>query len=470
MQTLLRHGLFVLVDQLGLRDRRLAPGHASDELATARVGRRLALALADLGPTFVKLGQFLSTREDLVPEAIARELATLQDRAPTLRAAVIHRCVAEQLGRPAHAAFAWFDDEPLAAGSIAQVHRARTHEGQDVVVKVRRPGIERTLEADLAVLRALARRAAAHSEDLARIDPVGLVDELGRSLRLELDFEREAACLRRMRDEVGSTAHVPAGVDALSSGRVLTMEWIDGTSLAAAQDGVDRRGLAARVVACFATQYLCASMFHADPHAGNLLLRRDHTLALLDLGATGTIDATMRRTLLQVAAAAAERDGERLAEVGLAMFHAPADLDRAGYRRDLGAFLDDLVNRPLGEVPFADVTAKLMTLARRHRLRFRPEYFVLLRSAALLDGVLRDLDPTIDPIGVTRAHIVRNALTARWFKVAVWLLARMAALRVGRWLRVLGGYGRRLRRRLPASRTRTRLLPAPPTLRHPSHG
>jgi ubiquinone biosynthesis protein len=430
VRVLVRHGLLGLADQLGLGDRRLTARHARGEMPAARLGRRLALALDDLGPTFVKLGQFLSAREDLLPAATVRELARLQDGAATLPARVIRRQVAAALGRPLADAFAWFDDQPLAAGSIAQVHRARTRDGAEVVVKVRRPGIETRIADDLALLEVIARRAAARSAEIARLDPLALLAELETSLRLELDFDREAACLRRMRGAVGTSARVPRVHDELSAGPVLTMEWIDGVKLTSLPPEADPARVARAVVGCFATQYLTAGMFHADPHGGNLLYTRDGRLALIDLGATGDLDPGMRRTLLHIAAAAGRRDGARLAEVGLELVHAPADLDRHAFCDDLGRLLDDALSRPIGELRVDELSRGVFAAARRHRLRLRWEYFLLFRSAGLVDGVLRGLDPTLDPVAATRAHIVRHALTRRWAGSALWLGWQTARLRL----------------------------------------
>ena len=206
------------------------------------------------------------------------------------------------------------------------MHRATTLAGDTVVVKVRRPGIERTVDDDISLPSRLAARIADRVPDIARHDPVGVLEELGRNLREELDFDRETSSLARMRDSVGATARVPRAYPALSSRSVLTMEWIDGRKLSEARDPRARRVAASRIVASFATQYLSTGVFHADPHAGNVMITADGHIALLDLGSIGILDNDLRKARIRLSAAALQRDGRRMARA-VAMVHAPDALD-----------------------------------------------------------------------------------------------------------------------------------------------
>jgi ubiquinone biosynthesis protein len=440
VQVFLRAGVAELLDPRGRGD--------------ARLGRRLAAALADLGPTFVKLGQVLATREDLIPPGVARELAALEDRSPPFSAAAARRRIQSALGAPVEVVFARFDDEPLAAGSIAQIHRARTHAGVEVVVKVRRPGIRRVVEDDLALLAALAARVAARSPAVARHDPVGFVAELGKGLRRELDLAAEARALAAMATLLPRSSRVPRVYPTLSSGDVLTMEFVAGRRVRDLDDPALRRATARRLAACFAQQWLRGDLFHADPHAGNLMVGARGELVLLDLGAVGTLGARERGDLLRLAAAAAARRGDRMAGALLGMVHAPADLDRAAYERDMGRLCEQLTGRPMGEVRVGEAVQEAFALAQRHGLRFRAEHFLLMRSAMLVDGVLRSLDPALDPVRAVRAHVLRSCWRPRWTIPAAFLVASFVAARAQVLGRAIIRHVQRLVRLLPP-----RLLP-----------
>jgi ubiquinone biosynthesis protein len=411
VRVLVRHGVLGVLDQL----------RRGERSAGQKLGRRLAKALDDLGPTFVKFGQILSTREDIVPLAFAAELGGLRDDAAPIPVGAVRRQIERSLGTPVSLAFARFDDIPLAAGSIAQVHRACTFDGDEVVVKVRRPGIEKTIADDLELLRTAIDKLTEVFPALGRHDADGFAREFGRGLFAELDFEREAAAIARMRKILGSTASVPRVYPALSTREVLTMELVEGRAISELRDPDERTAVARTLVGCFANQYLLGAMFHADPHAGNILRRPDGGIALLDLGSVGDQNATTRRALMRLSMAAARRNGTAMARAVLSMVHAPDDLDADAYEREMGALLDTLVDRPLGELRIGEVLREVFALVRTHGLRFRSEYFLLFRSAMIVDGVLRGLDPTLDPIAATRSHIMRSWYRPRWIGPALWL-------------------------------------------------
>lgn len=407
VQTFTRHGFISVIDQLGFSDKSLAGRHDGRRVH-ARFGRRLALALSDLGPTFVKLGQLMATREDILPPAVTTELATLQEHARPLSEKVVRKQIEGELGAPVEELFRSFDVEPLAAASIAQVHRAQTHDGEAVVVKVQRPGIAQQITEDLALLQYLAELLDSRVEDSRRYDPKGLVAEFSASLRAELDFRQEARAYQRMERVVGNTCHLPRVLDELSSERVMTLEFVRGRKVTAVRKKVARRALAHQILRAFTRQILQAGYFHADPHPGNLLaLSGSDQLALLDFGAVGTIDRSTRDGLFRLAAAAAARDGRALARALLSMADVTVPIDEAAYTEDVGTFLHGMLERNLHEVPLAEMTGELFEITRRYGLHVRAEYFLLIRASVILDGVLRELDPELDPLLEARPHILR---------------------------------------------------------------
>ncbi len=408
---MLRHGLGSIVDQLGYRDVDLSPGVTQVDRQAARLGRRLALALTDLGPTFVKLGQVLSTRDDLLPPAVTTELVRLQQHVRPVEGARVRQELERTLRAPLRLHFAHFDERPLASASIAQVHRARTVGGEDVVVKVRRPGLVARVEEDLGLLGRLAEIVEERIEEARPLAPRQLVAEFAGSLRHELDFRHEAAALARMREVVGVTARVPRVHEPLCTEALLTLEYLDGARITDVQ-GAARRRMATQLLSTFVHQVLGAGFFHGDPHPGNLLALPGSSVGLLDLGSVGELTEGMQRDLVRMARAAVARDGPGLAEAMTALLQPPGPTDPEGYRADVGAFLDRLLAEDLRQIRFGDIAQEVWGLVRAHQLRLEPGYFRLLRAGVTLDGVLRELDPTLDPLHAARADILRVTVTS----------------------------------------------------------
>ncbi|MEM6928400.1 MAG: AarF/ABC1/UbiB kinase family protein, partial [Myxococcota bacterium] len=351
-------------------------------------------------------------RDDVFPPEITTELATLQQDVRPVATPRIRDAVARGLGRGIEAHFAWFDPEPLAAASIAQVHRATTLDGRAVVCKVRRPGVERQVEDDLALLGSLAELLDQRVDEVRRYDPRGLFAEFAESLRGELDFRREAEALARIREVVGDTAIVPEPLPELSSERVLTMTYVPGTRLSAVHDPEVRAGLARQLLRTFVRQILRAGVFHADPHPGNLMVA-DGRLVLLDFGAVGTFSTQMREELVGIATAAAQRDGHQLARAMLPLIAPPGPPDVAVYEAQVGTFLHDLLAQDLGAVRLRDLSEQVWQLSRDHALRLRPGYLQLLRTVATLDGVIESLDPGLDPVRAAQAYVLGETVAVR---------------------------------------------------------
>ena len=359
----------------------------------------LRLALEDLGTTFVKIGQILSTRGDILPPAYQAELARLQDGAPPEPAAAIRAVVAAELGRAVEEAFPSFCPEPLASASIGQAHAATTGDGMEVVVKVRRPAVVEQVERDLLLLERMAGWADRHSEHARRNDLVGLAHEFATTLRAELDYLREAANAERFAAAFTGDpgVHIPHVFRDLTTSRVLTLERIrglkvtDDAGLAAA--GVDRAELARRAATIEMKMVFEDGFFHADPHPGNFFIEPDGRIGLIDFGMVGTVDATTRLTLVKVMAALATRDGDGLVDAFLDLGIAGTVVDRNDLRADLLALASTMLDHPLGEVSLAALLHELLAVVRSHRLRLPANLALLAKTIGMCEGVGAQLDP-----------------------------------------------------------------------------
>ena len=373
-----------------------------------RDARRFREALEELGPTFVKLGQMISGRTDLFPEALTSELRKLHDAAAPFAADIARRTVEEETGSGIPALFATFDDVPMAAASMAQVHCATLHDGTPVVVKVQRPGIEAMVEADIAILRRAARLLGAAVPSLRALNLPQLIEEFAATLRGELDFEREAKNAERFaqanRDE--PAVFVPRVFPQASARRVLTMEHSPG-------ERVDLRGpepaataaLAQTLMRLFLTHVFEHGVFHADPHPGNVFLMPDGRLCFHDFGALGELPPRVQASLRELFLAVMARDAGWAASAYLGMGGATGELDRAAFTRDLAGALDRYYSESAaGRQSFSAIMHAFVKLGREHHIRLLRETALLVRAFAELEALVRDLDPQFSSLGAFRAY------------------------------------------------------------------
>jgi ubiquinone biosynthesis protein len=281
--------------------------------------RQLRLALEELGPTFVKLGQLLSARADITPPRVQQELAKLRDHAPSIPQAKIVAELERSLGSKSSALFATLEMAPMACGSIAQVHRGTLHNGLRVAVKVRRPGVRADIDADVSLLRTLARLVACLSSRVRAYDPVAILDEFAGLLRAETDFISEAGNLEAVRRtfEVSDAVTIPRVLIEMSGESVLVMDWIEGIPLSDRERleevGANRAGLARAILRAYGVMIFQSDRFHADPHPGNLITMEGERLGLIDFGEVGSVEPAERAALLGMITAVLGRDGEALA-------------------------------------------------------------------------------------------------------------------------------------------------------------
>jgi ubiquinone biosynthesis protein len=359
----------------------------------------LRLALEELGPTFIKIGQLLSTRADLLPAAYQDELSKLQDSGPRIPAETVRETLKSELQAGPEAAFASFGEEPLAEGSIGQAHAATLHDGTEVVVKIRRPGVVEVVEQDLEILQNLAARANRRWEAAVRYELVDLAYEFAGSLREQLDFLREARNAERFATNFAHhpDVQIPRVFSELTTSRVITLERVYGmkiTDLGALDAaGVDRHALADRAAGVTAKMIFADGFFHADPHPGNFFVQRSGRIGIIDFGLAGRLDDRVRERLRRLLVAFVRDDPERLADALLALGVSARQVDRSGLSRDLGKLLRRYVGRSVGEIALGPAIRELLSIARRHSLRLPPDLALVLGVVIVDEGIAAQLDP-----------------------------------------------------------------------------
>ncbi len=383
---------------------------------TQSVARRFRLFLSDLGPTFVKLGQVLSTRGDLLPAEYIDELSVLQDQAPPVTMDVVRGQIQKAFGRPLEELFSRFDAEPLAAASMAQVHRACTIGGDEVVVKVQRPDITETLQADISVLHSVARMLEAVIEEVGVYTPTGIVEEFDRAIREELDFLAEAGNIRAFyanhRDRPGHK--VPKVYDELTSRTVLTMEFIQAPKLSAAtMTEEDKKKLATIIMEGAFQQLFEDGLFHGDPHPGNLLILPGPVLAMIDFGLVGRVSRQMQDTLINLVLAIALKDSESAARILYRMGTPDARCNLMAFKADIDGVLHTYLPTSLKDIDTRHLLRDLLDLAVTYKIRIPREYAILTRAAIALEGIIRSLYADM-PVGDLFLPYAKRLLAERY--------------------------------------------------------
>lgn len=369
-----------------------------EALARHTPEKRIRLALTDLGPTFIKLGQLMSTRPDVVGLKLADELKQLQADVPADPPDVVRDVIESELGQPVEELFAEFDDTPIASASIGQVHCARLHSGESVVVKIQHSDIENTVREDLDVLTGLALLAERVPE-LAVYRPASTVAEMGRVLRRELDFGREERNLQQFcsRYEANSTIRMPRPFTDYCTARVLTMERIDGIKLRERDrlvaEGFDLEEVARRGAKLYLDMIFEAGFFHADPHPGNIVLLPANCIGLLDFGMVGRIEETLREDIEEMLLAISQQDVSLLTSLIVRVGDTPPDLDEGALAVDVADFLGDYANQSLDRFDLSGALADMTEIIHRHRISLPPQTALLLKTLITLEGTGKLLSP-----------------------------------------------------------------------------
>ncbi|MFP6669309.1 MAG: AarF/ABC1/UbiB kinase family protein [Pirellulales bacterium] len=377
--------------------------------AIARRSRetRIRMALMELGPTFIKLGQILSTRPDLVGVELAAELGLLQGDVDADPPAAVYETIEQELGRPVDELFELFEDTPMASASIGQVHRARLKDGQEVAVKVQHQAIEKKMRVDLDILAGLAQMAERVPE-FANYRPQATVAEFQRTLRRELDFGREERNMQQFAKDFANekSIKIPTALDDYSTSRVLTMELIDGIKLtdrrAMAAAGLDLQEVARRGATLFLEMIFSHGWYHADPHPGNIVLLKGNAIGLLDFGMVGRIDESLREDLERILAAIVSQDAEALSSLIMRIGEVPLNLDEPALRMDLADFVVHFGNQPLDAFDLSGALGEMTEIIRRYHIMLPAQVAMLFKTLIMLEGTASAIYPHFSLMQVMR--------------------------------------------------------------------
>jgi ubiquinone biosynthesis protein len=452
--VLARHGFGELIDRLNLtryvpalkRLRSLPVEEATKLDREASAARRLRLVFEELGPSFVKLGQMLSGRPDLIGEPYLNELGRLRDHVAPFDFAHVKRCVEHELGGPIDEVFRAFNPKCLASGSMAQVHCATTVEGDDVVVKVKRPGIDKIVLTDVDLMMQIAELLEKRVPEFGVLRPTLVVEEFARGIKRELDFITEASLTRRFAKsfEGDRTVCVPAVYWEYTTSSVLTLQRITGVPVSSPEalkrKGVDLKKLARHIAEVFMKQFYNTGLFHADPHAGNLLVCDHDVLCILDFGLVGQLSDSLREQLGTLMIATVQGKVEVVVEVftDMGILGDVSDLD--GLKAEIRDLLDRYYGIPLKLVDNRRLFLEVMETARRYQAVMPREFVLLARSFTTIEGIALSLDSDFDISAVAKPYARRL--------VAQKLSPVRIARRLGRILWELAGMVRRTPRGL----------------------
>lgn len=426
--TLFKYGFDDVVNRLDLPGKMLIDRIYKEEKEMS-TWERIRHTLEELGPTFIKFGQVISTRPDLVPLPLILELRKLQDEVAPEKYSAIRRKVEESFHKPLEEVFSFFEEDPLAAASLAQVHRAVLRENQQVVaVKVQRPGIRHIIETDLYILEIIARRLNERMEGARVYDLPGLVRELRRSLFQEIHFTHEVRNMKIARANFAEIPEIliPQVYSDYCTEQILTMELIRGTKLRDLQPdtAIDRKRLAQLGIRTIIKQTLEDGFFHADPHPGNLLILDDHILCLMDWGMVGRLTQESRYELIDLINGIVDKDSEKVMEV-LLNFSQEDDI-RINYRtfqREILEILDAYHSISLQEVNIGDLMLETVGLLRKYGLRIPMDLAVMIKALLTAEGVARTLYPELNTVRESEPY-VRKLAMERWKPAVFWRTLR----------------------------------------------
>ncbi len=372
---------------------------------------RIRMAIEDLGPTYIKLGQILSTRPDLIPADFVTEFSKLQDNVPAFEYREVEKIILSEFGVPVEDFVSRMEETPIASASIAQVHRAYSKDGEVLAIKIRRPDIQRTIEVDLEIMLHLATLMERHIEEIAFHNPVNIVEEFARAMGNEIDFTIEAASMERIAGMFlnDPAVYIPKVFRDKSSRAVLTMEFIDGikiSDLAAIEAaGLDRKLITVRGADICLKQIFHHGFFHADPHPGNIYVLPGNVICLLDFGMMGMVDRKTREDFVDLVDSIVHQQESRAVQVLLKITEWDREPNLREFEKDVSEFMGRHLYRPLKDINIGKLLQHLLELAATHRLRIPPDIFLMLKAIGAIEGIALALHPDFDMVAHATPYI-----------------------------------------------------------------
>ncbi|GAB2450954.1 ubiquinone biosynthesis protein UbiB [Hymenobacter qilianensis] len=418
MEVLVRYGFEDVVTSTALRrlvpqGRRVSWQHAEKTVFDTNRWQRIRLIIEELGPTFIKLAQALSNRPDLLPEALIDEFEKLQSDVPPFPVVTARRLIEEELGRPISEVFSEFDDTTLGSASIGQVHRARLLTGEEVVVKVQRPGVQEKVRTDLSLLRELVRLTAGFLRKQGLSNPQDIVDAFERSMTKELDYTSEARSMDQFRKlyEDYETFYVPKPYREFSTSKILVIEFVSGCKISNKPQllewGLDPAKVAETGMDIYLTQIFEFGVFHADPHPGNVLVRPDGTIVLIDFGMVGKLTKQQKYAFAGVFIGMARQDARSMAlNFRRLALHAEIP-DMRRFEADLNELIEDFTVLDVKEMSMSDLADRLQVIIYDYKLQVPGAVFLILRALVILEGIGKVLHPSFNTFEFVRPYGAR---------------------------------------------------------------
>ncbi|AFM01028.1 MULTISPECIES: AarF/ABC1/UbiB kinase family protein [Desulfitobacterium] len=430
--VLARNGFSLILEEMGLINfisysRRML--RREEEADSQTLGQRLRKALEELGPTYVKIGQIASTRPDIIPDYLITELEKLQDQVPPFSFADVRQIIETELGALPEDIFQHFEEKPVAAASIGQVHYAVLKTGENVAVKIQRPHIARTIETDLEILLDLAALAEKRVDWAALYHVKDMVEEFANSLRNELDYEIEGSNAERMGKQFQGdpTIRIPKVYKEYSNKKVLTLEYIQGVKLSQFETlealGYDRKVLAENLIKAMFKQILIEGFFHGDPHPGNIFVLPQQVISLIDFGMIGRLSPDMKDHFASLVIGMMRRKTEDMVEAVFAMGIVPEDMDPKALYRDVDLLREKYLDVPMSEVDLGNAVNDLFKVTYKHRIIIPADLVLLGKSLLSLEGIVEQLDPEISIIDIAEPfgeQLLKERLNPVFFAEKTW--------------------------------------------------